>query len=63
MRDAQRRDRNSAAQDPHSRFYTLYDREAKAFDGEYAWTCREALSNVLVFVRRFILFPGGMITH
>lgn len=53
LRDAQQRYRNEDTHDPHLKFYTIYDREAKAFDSEYVWACRENLSEVLVVVRRF----------
>ena len=43
--------RNEEIHDPHLRFYTAYDREAKVFDSEYVFACRENLSEVLVVVR------------
>jgi len=51
------------AQGPRLRFYTMYDREAKAFDTRYTEACQANLSDVLLFVRLFILFPDGMISH
>ena len=51
LRDAQQRAQDDDIHDPHLKFYTNYDREAKAFDSEYVWSCRENLSEVLVVVR------------
>lgn len=55
--------RNEEIHDPHLRFYTAYDREAKVFDSEFVFAWRENLSEILVVVRWFILFPGGAITY